>query len=88
MYDVALFSHFRIHGRAKKGPKLEGTQRPPETESSVASMAGAITSPVSAMAASKVVRASRLLSKNITNPAGYVPSVSPADVAAFLRCPS
>ena len=51
-------------------------------------MAGAITSPVSAMAASKVVRASRLLSKNITNPAGYVPSVSPADAPAFLRCPS
>ena len=51
-------------------------------------MAGAITSPDLAIAASKVVRASRLLAENITNPAGYVFSVSPADVAACPRCPS
>ena len=47
-------------------------------------MAGAITSPDLAIAASKVVRASQLLAENITNPAGYVFSVSPADVAACL----
>ena len=51
-------------------------------------MAGAITSPDLAIAASKVALASRLLAENITNPAGYVFSVSPADVAACPRCPS
>ena len=51
-------------------------------------MAGAITSPDLAIAASKVVRASRLLAENITNPAGYVFSVSPADASHLLRCPS
>ena len=35
-----------------------------------------------------MVRASRLLAENITNPAGYVFSVSPADASHLLRCPS
>ena len=96
--DVATAPTPAVNGKGGKGKNEKGvetvrnrassTQRPPETESSVASMAGAITSPDLAIAASKVVRASRLLSKNITNPAGYVPSVSPADAPAFLRCPS
>ena len=49
-------------------------------------MAGAITSPDLAIAASKVVRATRLLSENIADRAGYVPRLSPAVAAAFLRC--